>query len=170
MAGDEVQRRQQLGHPRDSATEHGRGRYGCLRAHGIVLSMMVCSDTSCGGCGHDDDITGGVEFSAKIGLWPRGQKRPGEKEETTRGLTVVTLGWPACSGKRRRRRIDRRSSASRCGGDELEDDGMVILGLHGLARRKRGTRQSSGAHRRGSKMAVAVGELIGGNGCVRSRA
>ena len=72
VAGDEVQRRQQLRHPRDSATEHGRGRCGCLRAHGIVLSTMVCSDTSCGGCGHGGDITGGVEFSAKMGLWPRG--------------------------------------------------------------------------------------------------
>ena len=90
VAGDEVQRRQQLRHPRDSATEHGRGRCGCLRAHGIVLSTMVCSDTSCGGCGHGGDIAGGVEFSAKMGLWPRGQKRPGEKGETTRGLTVVT--------------------------------------------------------------------------------
>ena len=28
VASDEVQRRQQLGHPRDSATEHGRGCCG----------------------------------------------------------------------------------------------------------------------------------------------
>ena len=85
-------------------------------------------------------------------------------------LTVHTQSRSAGSERRRRRRIDRRSPASRCGGDELEDDGMVILGLRGLARRKRGTRRSSGAHRRGSKMAVAVGELVGGDGCVRSHA
>ena len=66
------------------------GCCGCLRAHGIVLSTKVCSDTSCGGYGHGGDNPGGVEFSAKMGLWPRGQKRPGEKGETTRGLTVVT--------------------------------------------------------------------------------
>ena len=40
--------------------------------------------------------------------------------------------------------------------------------MPGLARRKRGTRRSSGAHRRGSKMVVAVGELVGGDGCVRA--
>ena len=51
---------------------------------------MPCSFSSLSGCSDGGDIAGGVEFSAKTGLWPRGQKRPGEKGEMTRGLTVVT--------------------------------------------------------------------------------
>ena len=103
------------------------------------------------------------------GKGARGHERTGEKGKSTRWLTVDTQSRSAGSERRWSRRIDRQSPARRCGGDELEDDGMVILGLRGLARRKRGTRRSSGAHRRGSKMAVAVGELVGGDGCVRSR-
>ena len=38
----------------------------------------------------------------------------------------------------------------------------------GSAGRTGASRQSSGARWRGSEMAVAVGELIGGDGCIRS--
>ena len=58
--------------------------------------------------GHDGDIAGGVELSAKVGLGPRGRERPGEKGETIRGLTAELQGWLAGSGTRWRRRIRRR--------------------------------------------------------------
>ena len=84
----------------------GLGRRWCvLRAPGEVGSTMVCSVGRYGDRGHDGDIAGGVELSAKVGLGPRGRERPGEKGETTRGLTAVAVGVEAGSGTRRRRRI-----------------------------------------------------------------
>ena len=56
--------------------------------------------------GHDGDIAGGVELSAKVGLGPRGRKRPGEKGETIRGLTAELQGWLAGSGTAGVQRID----------------------------------------------------------------
>ena len=79
----------------------GLGRRWCvLRAPGDVWSTMVCSVGRYGDRGHDGDIAGGVELSAKVGLGPRGRKRPGEKGETIRGLTAELQGWLAGSGTR----------------------------------------------------------------------
>ena len=64
----------------------GLGRRWCvLRAPGEVGSTMVCSVGCYGDRGHDGDIAGGVELSAKVGLGPRGRERPGERGETIRG-------------------------------------------------------------------------------------
>ena len=96
VAGDEVQRRQQLGHPRGSATEHGRRRCGCLRAHEIVLSTMVCSGTSCGGCGHGGEKFGGGagRSSAERRLWRENeaQKRGALGKELTESAGGVEVG------------------------------------------------------------------------------
>ena len=53
-----------------------------LRDPSEVWSTMVCSVGCYGDRGHDGDIAGGVELSAKVGLGPRGRERPGEKGET----------------------------------------------------------------------------------------
>ena len=63
-----------------------------LRAPGEVWSTMVCPASSHSGSGHDGDIAGGVELSAKTGLRPRDRMRPGEKGKTTRGLTAESAG------------------------------------------------------------------------------
>ena len=76
-----------------------------LRAPGEVWSTIVCSVGCYGDRGHDGDIAGGVELSAKVGLRPRGRKRPGKKGETTQGLTAVAVGVEAGSETRWRRRI-----------------------------------------------------------------
>ena len=79
-----------------------------LRTPSEVWSTIVCSVGCYGDRGHDGDIAGGMELSVKVGLGPRGRKRPGEKGETIRGLTAVAVGVEAGSGTRRRRRIRRR--------------------------------------------------------------
>ena len=64
--------------------EHGRRRCGCLRVHAIVLSTMVGSGASCGGCGHGHAMAGGEKLSAEVGkLARKGERRgfQGEKEE-----------------------------------------------------------------------------------------
>ena len=64
--------------------EHGRRRGGCLRVHAIVLSTMVGSGASCGGCGHGHAMAGGEKLSAEVGKLGRGGERrgfQGEKEE-----------------------------------------------------------------------------------------
>mgnify|MGYP000971193787 FL=1 len=64
--------------------EHGRRRCGCLRVHAIVLSTMVGSGASCGGCGHGHAMAGGEKLSAEVGKLARGGERrgfQGEKEE-----------------------------------------------------------------------------------------
>ena len=76
-----------------------------LRAPGEVGSTIVRSVGCYGDRGHDGNIAGGVELSAKVGLGPRGRERPGEEGETIRGLTAVAVGVEAGSGTRRRRRI-----------------------------------------------------------------
>ena len=76
-----------------------------LRDPSVVWSTIVCSVGCYGDRGHDGDIAGGVELSAKVGLGPRGRERPGEKGETIRGLTAVAVGVEAGSGTRQRRRI-----------------------------------------------------------------
>ena len=82
----------------------GLGRRWCvLRDPSEVWSTIVCSVGCYGDRGHDGDIAGGVELSAKGGLGPRGRKRPGEKGETIRGLTAELQGWLAGSGTRWRR-------------------------------------------------------------------
>ena len=58
------------------------------------------------GCGDGGDIIGGMEFSAKMGLWPRGQKRPGEKGEMTWGLTMSPFGGSVGSRAAGVQRID----------------------------------------------------------------
>ena len=63
---------------------HGRRRCGCLRVHAIVLSTMVGSGASCGGCGHGHAMAGGEKLSAEVGKLARGGERrgfQGEKEE-----------------------------------------------------------------------------------------
>ena len=77
-----------------------------LRAPSEVWSTMVCSVGRYGDRGHDGDIAGGVELSAKVGLGPRGRKRPGEKGKTIRGLTAELQGWLAGSGTSGRSRFD----------------------------------------------------------------
>ena len=67
---------------------------------------MSCSVSSLAGCSDGGDIAGAVEFSAKTGLWPRGRKRPGEKRETTRGLTVSPFGGSVGSRAAGVQRID----------------------------------------------------------------
>ena len=47
--------------------EHGRRRCGCLRVYAIVLSTMVGSGASCGGCGHGHAMAGGEKLSAEAG-------------------------------------------------------------------------------------------------------
>ena len=76
-----------------------------LRTPSEVWSTIVCLVGCYGDRGHDGDIAGGVELSAKTGLRPRDRTRPGEKGETTRGLTVELQGWLAGSGTRWRRQI-----------------------------------------------------------------
>ena len=71
-----------------------------LRTPSEVWSTIVCLVGCYGDRGHDGDIAGGVELSAKVGLGPRGRERPGEKEETIRGLTAELQGWLAGSGTR----------------------------------------------------------------------
>ena len=60
----------------------------------------MCSVGCYGDRGHNGDIASGVELSAKVGLRPRGRKRPGEKGETTRGSP--RLQW---ASKRARGRV-----------------------------------------------------------------
>ena len=84
-----------------------------LRAPSEVWSTMVCSVGRYGDRGHDGDIVGGVELSAEVGLGPRGRERPGEKGETTRGLTAVAVGVETGSGTRRSGRIRRRTAPGR---------------------------------------------------------
>ena len=81
-----------------------------LRAPSEVWSTIVCSVGCYGDRGHDGDFAGGVELSAKVGLRPRGRKRPGEKGEMIRGLTAELQGWLAGSGT---------SGSSRFDGDDL---------------------------------------------------
>ena len=51
----------------------GLGRRWCvLRAPSEAWSTIVCSVGRYGDRGHDGDIAGGVELSAKVGLRPRG--------------------------------------------------------------------------------------------------
>ena len=76
-----------------------------LRDPSEVWSTIVCSVGRYGDRGHDGDIAGGVKLSAKVGLRPRGRKRPGKKGETTRGLTAVAVGVEAGSETRWRRQI-----------------------------------------------------------------
>ena len=71
-----------------------------------AVKTWVCSVGRYGDCGHDGDIAGGVELSAKTGLRPRDRTRPGEKGETTRGLTAELQGWLAGSGTAGVQRID----------------------------------------------------------------
>ena len=79
-----------------------------LRAPSEVWSTIVCSVGCYDDRGHDGDIAGGVELSAKVGLGPRGRERSGEKGETIRGLTAVAVGVEAGLETRWRRRIRRR--------------------------------------------------------------
>ena len=63
-----------------------------LRLLRSAVKTWVCSVGRYGDCGHDGDIAGDVELSAKTGLRPRDRTRPGEKGKTTRGLTVNPFG------------------------------------------------------------------------------
>ena len=75
----------------------------------------------------------------------------------------------AGSERRRRRRIDRRSPASRWSGDELEDDGVVILSLRGSAKREMESRRTFQTRGRCEEVAVAAVVASGGDGRVRWR-
>ena len=70
-----------------------------LRAPSEVWSTIVCSVGCYGDRGHDGDIAGGVELSAKVGLRPRGRKRPGRRGKRLGGSP--RLQW---ASKRARRR------------------------------------------------------------------
>ena len=61
------------------------------------------------------------------------------------------------------RRVRRRPEVE----DEAMDDAAGLPVGRGSVERKGASRRSSGARRRGSEMAVAVGELVGGDGYVR---
>ena len=80
-----------------------------LRAPSEMWSTMVSSVGRYGDRGHDGDIAGGVELSAKVGLGPRGRKRPGEKGKRLGGSP--RLQW---ASKRAR---------GRAGDDEFDGDG-----------------------------------------------
>ena len=115
--------------------EHGRRRCGCLRVHAIVLSTMVGSGVSCGGCGHGHAMAGGEKLSAAVvtaateGNRARGER--GSAEELTARSTSSSVG----SGRWRRRRIDERHPAAVC-----EEDGSMtaMQGVRGCLTRRRG--------------------------------
>ena len=109
-----------------------------LRTPSEVWSTIVWSVGCYGDRGHDGDIAGGVELSAKVGLRPRGRKRPGEKGETIRGLTAELQGWLAGSGTRWRRRWSEPEEGN---GDVAAMQGF--RGAVGRWRGKRGSRRSS---------------------------
>ena len=119
-----------------------------LRAPGEVGSTIVRSVGCYGDRGHDGDIAGGVELSAKVGLGPRGRKRPGEKGETIRGLTAELQGWLAGSGTRWRRRIRRRRWSEP---EEGNGDVVAMQGFRGAVERWGGRGGRGGAS-----------ELVGG--------
>ena len=103
---------------------------------------MVCSVGRYGDRGHDGDIAGGVELSAKVGLGPRGRERPGEKGETIRGLTAELQGWLAGSGTRWRRRIRRRRWSEP---EEGNGDVAAMQGFRGAVERWGGRGSRGGA-------------------------
>ena len=119
-----------------------------LRAPSEVWSTIVCSVGCYGDRGHDGDIAGGVELSAKVGLGPRGRERPGEKGETIRGLTAELQGWLAGSGTRWRRRIRRRRWSEP---EEGNGDVAAMQGFRGAVERWGGRGARGGAS-----------ELVGG--------
>ena len=110
--------------------------------------MIVCSVGCYGDRGHDGDIAGGVELSAKVGLGPRGRERPGEEGETIRGLTAELQGWLAGSGTRWRRRIRRRRWSEP---EEGNGDVAAMQGFRGAVERWGGRGSRGGAS-----------ELVGG--------
>ena len=113
-----------------------------LRAPSEVWSTIVCSVGCYGDRGHDGDIAGGVELSAKVGLGPRGRERPGEKGETIRGLTAELQGWLAGSGSRWRRRIRQRRWSEP---EEGNGDVPAMQGFRGLVERWGGRGSRGGA-------------------------
>ena len=119
-----------------------------LRTPSEVWSTIVCSVGCYGDRGHDGDIAGGVELSAKVGLRPRGRKRPGKKGETTRGLTAVAVGVEAGSEMRWRRRIRRRRWSEP---EEGNGDVAAMQGFRGAVERWGGRGGCGGAS-----------ELVGG--------
>ena len=102
----------------------------------------MCSVGCYGDRGHDGDIAGGVELSAKVGLGPRDRERPGEKGETIRGLTAELQGWLAGSGTRWRRRIRRRRWSEP---EEGNGDVAAMQGFRGLVERWGGRGSCGGA-------------------------
>ena len=90
---------------------------------------MPCSVLSLSGCSYGGDIAGSVEFLAKTGLWPRGRKRPGEKGETTQGLTVSPFGGSVGS---------RAAGVQRIDGDDLRwlTRGTVVIAVSRGFRRR----------------------------------
>ena len=104
--------------------------------------MIVRSVGCYGDRGHDSDFAGGVELSAKVGLGPRGRKRPGEKGETIRGLTAELQGWLAGSGTRWRRRIRRRRWLEP---EEGNGDVAAMQGFRGAVERWGGRGSRGGA-------------------------
>ena len=145
----------ELGCGRRSSGAVGIGVTGCLgrrwcvlRAPGEVGSTIVRSVGCYGDRGHDGDIAGGVELSAKVGLGPRGRERPGEKGETIRGLTAELQGWLAGSGTRWRRRIRRRRWSEP---EEGNGDVAAMQGFRGAVERWGGRGGRGGAS-----------ELVGG--------
>ena len=107
-----------------------------------MWSTIVCSVGCYGDRGHDGDIAGGVELSAKVGLGPRGRERPGEKGETIRGLTAELQGWLAGSGTRWRRRIRRRRWSEP---EEGNGDVAAMQGFRGAVERWGGRGSRGGA-------------------------
>ena len=123
VVGDEVWRWQQLGHSWGGATEHERRRYGCLRAHEIVLGTMVSSKMSCGGCGHGYAMAGGKMLSGSKRAATTRRKRAGGKwgsKEKLMGSAAVVLG---SSGKQR----SGRTVAGDLGGPRLKKTAMAVL-------------------------------------------
>ena len=67
--------------------EHGRRRCGCLRVHAIVLSTMVGSGASCGGCGLGHAMAGGEKLSAVVDNLATARERRNREGETDGELT-----------------------------------------------------------------------------------
>ncbi len=136
-----------------------------LRTPSEVWSTIVRSVGCYGDRGHDGDIAGGVELSAKVGLGPRGRERPGEKGETIRGLTAELQGWLAGSGARWRRRIRRRRRSEPEEGKAHRGAAGMVSGLGGALETTNSTATTVGARRGERRLGGDVG-LPGSCGAV----
>ena len=90
----------------NGAPVHGETSGGSQQTPDDARSTNMCSAVTDASSNNDELRGGGMELSATTGLWPRGQKRPGKKGETTQGLTASPLGGLVGSKMSCRGRID----------------------------------------------------------------